>query len=117
MVSFVMLRRVALLRTDVSEELSASFIRVTPDTSRTVINLTGVPLEEAACSALNKGLNYAVAPGRIPAKDFLCGVEKAIGTLPEETAEDIDRRRSGSSKALVSRWTTSMVPNGELCGS
>jgi hypothetical protein len=48
-----------------------------------------VPLEEAACSALSKGLNYAVAPGCIPAKDFLCGVEKAIGTLPEETAEKI----------------------------
>jgi hypothetical protein len=46
-------------------------------------------LEETACSALSKGLNYAVAPGRIPAKDFLCGVEKAIGTLPEETAEEI----------------------------
>jgi hypothetical protein len=29
MVSFGMLRRVALVRTDVSEELSASFIRVT----------------------------------------------------------------------------------------
>jgi hypothetical protein len=25
----------------------------------------------------------------MPAKDFLCGVEKAIGTLPEETAEEI----------------------------
>jgi hypothetical protein len=60
-----------------------------PDTSRTVINLSGVPLEEAACSALSKGLNYAVAPGRIPAKDFLCGVKKATGTLPEETAEEI----------------------------
>jgi hypothetical protein len=48
-----------------------------------------VPLEEAACSALSKGLNYTVAPGRIPAKDFLCGVEKTIGILPEETAEEI----------------------------
>jgi hypothetical protein len=48
-----------------------------------------VPLEEAACSALSKGLNYAVALGGIPAKDFLCGVEKAKVTLPEETAEEI----------------------------
>jgi hypothetical protein len=30
-----------------------------------------------------------VAPGRIPAKDFLCGVKKAIVTLPEETAKEI----------------------------
>jgi hypothetical protein len=54
-----------------------------------VINLSGVPLEEAACSALSKGLNYAVAPGCISAKDYLCGVEKTIGTLPEEIAEEI----------------------------
>jgi hypothetical protein len=60
-----------------------------PDTSRTVINLSGVPLEEAACSSLSKGLNYAVAPGRIPAKDSLCGVEKAIVNLPKETEEEI----------------------------
>jgi hypothetical protein len=60
-----------------------------PDTSRIVINLCRVPLEEAVCSALSKGLNYAVAPGRIPAKNFLCGVEMAIGTLPDETAEEI----------------------------
>jgi hypothetical protein len=34
-------------------------------------------------------VRYPVAPGRIPAKDFLCGVEKTIGTLPEETAVEI----------------------------
>jgi hypothetical protein len=48
-----------------------------------------VPLEETACSAKSKGLNSAVAPERIPAKDFFYGVEKAIGTLPDETAEEI----------------------------
>jgi hypothetical protein len=73
-----------------------------PDTNRTVINLSGVPLEEAACSAMSKGLNYAVAPGRIPAKDFLCGVEKAIATLRRKS----NSRRSGSSKALASPRTT-----------
>jgi hypothetical protein len=29
--------------------------------------------------------------GGIPAKDFLCCVEKAIGTLPEETADEIQQ--------------------------
>jgi hypothetical protein len=48
-----------------------------------------LPLEEAACSALSKGLNYAVAPARILVKDFLCGVEKAIRTLPEEAVKEI----------------------------
>jgi hypothetical protein len=52
-------------------------------------NLSEVPLEEAACSALNKGLNYSVAPGHIPEKDFLCGVEKAIGQGPEGNTEEI----------------------------
>jgi hypothetical protein len=92
-----MLRRVTLVRTDVSEERSASIIKVIrfgelrtlADNSRTVMNLSGVLLEEAACSALNKDLNYAAHPGRIPVKDFFCGVEKAVGNLPEETAEEI----------------------------
>jgi hypothetical protein len=34
-----------------------------------------------ACSAL--------APVFVPVRDILCGVEKAIGALPEETAEEI----------------------------
>jgi hypothetical protein len=41
------------------------------------------------CSTLSKGLNFVVAPASFPVKDILCGVEKAIGALPEETAEDI----------------------------
>jgi hypothetical protein len=60
-----------------------------PDNSRTVINLSRVPLQEAACSALSEGLNYSVAPGRIPAQDFPCGVKKAIETHSEEAAEEI----------------------------
>jgi hypothetical protein len=48
-----------------------------------------VPPEEAACSALSKGLNYAVALVVLPVEDILSGVEKAIGNLPEETAEEI----------------------------
>jgi hypothetical protein len=46
-------------------------------------------MEEAACSALSKGLDYVVASAFVPVKDILCGVEKGIGALPEETAEEI----------------------------
>jgi hypothetical protein len=60
-----------------------------PDSSWTVINLSRVPLEEAACSDLSKGLIYAVTSELILVKDLLCGVGKAIGTLPEDTAEEI----------------------------
>jgi hypothetical protein len=42
---------------------------------------------ERHCSALSKGLKYAEDPRRIPVKDFLYGVEKAVGTLQKETAE------------------------------
>jgi hypothetical protein len=30
-----------------------------------------------------------VAPAFVPIKDILCGLEKAIGVLPEETVEEI----------------------------
>jgi hypothetical protein len=53
-----------------------------------VVNLSEVLLEAAACSALNKGLNYVVTPGAVLVDDILCGIEKAIGALLEETAEE-----------------------------
>ncbi|XP_023703193.1 uncharacterized protein LOC111862215 [Cryptotermes secundus] len=59
------------------------------DESKTVVNLSTVHLEEAAYSLLSKGLNFAVAPGSIPVKDILCGVEKAVMAVPEETTEEI----------------------------
>jgi hypothetical protein len=37
-----------------------------PDNKKTVVNLSEVPLSEAACSALSKGLNCAVAPAFVP---------------------------------------------------
>jgi hypothetical protein len=40
-------------------------------------------LEEAACSALSKGLNYAVTPRLSPIKDVLYGVEKQKGPYPK----------------------------------
>jgi hypothetical protein len=58
------------------------------DNGKMVVNLSEMPLEEAACSALSKGLNFAMAPASLPVKDNLCGV-KAIGTIPEEAAEEI----------------------------
>jgi hypothetical protein len=47
-----------------------------------VINLSSIPLEDTAYSALGKGLNYAVSPAVLPIEDFLTGVEKAIVFLP-----------------------------------
>jgi hypothetical protein len=49
-----------------------------PSDKRTVISLSGLPLEEKDSLALSKGQNYAVALVLIPIKDILCGVENAI---------------------------------------
>jgi hypothetical protein len=59
------------------------------DKKKIVVNLSEVPLDEEACSALSEGLNYAVALAFVPVNDILCRVEKATGALPEETAEEI----------------------------
>jgi hypothetical protein len=56
---------------------------------KTKINLSSVPLENAAHSALGKGLNYAVSPAVLPIEDFLTGVEKTIVSLPVEAAEEV----------------------------
>jgi hypothetical protein len=48
-----------------------------------------MPLEEAVCSALSKGLNYSVTPAVLHVEAVLCGVERVTtGALPEQTAED-----------------------------
>jgi hypothetical protein len=56
------------------------------DNKKTVVNLSKIS-KEAARSALSKGLNYAVAPAVLPVEDILCGVERAVGALPEEIAD------------------------------
>jgi hypothetical protein len=80
------------------------------DTKKTVINLSDVPLEESAVSALSKGLNYAVAPSRVPVKDIICGVEKAIKTLPIESAEEIRQE-------TVRILKRSHIPKNNLSGA
>jgi hypothetical protein len=59
------------------------------DNRRTLINRSNVPLRDAAYLTLGKVLNYALAPVVLPIEDFLRGVEKAIGFLSEEDAEEV----------------------------
>jgi hypothetical protein len=59
------------------------------DNRKPVVNLSDVTLEDAAYSALGKGLNYAVAHAVLPIEDFLSGEEKAVGALPEKAAEEV----------------------------
>jgi len=54
----------------------------------TVINLSGRILDDGLHSLLQKGLNYAVTPRNVPIEDLLAGVEKAVQSLPVESAEE-----------------------------
>jgi hypothetical protein len=56
---------------------------------RLVIDLSDMPLEDAACSVLSKGVNCAVTLAVMPPEDTLCEVGKSIGVLPQGAAEDI----------------------------
>jgi hypothetical protein len=59
-----------------------------------------MPLEEAACLALSKGLNYIVTPTILLVEDILCGVEKGIAALPEETAKKVQQETVRNLKGL-----------------
>jgi hypothetical protein len=80
------------------------------DNRKAVVKLSDVPLEDAAYSALSKGLNYAVAPAVLPIENFLGGVEKAVGTLPEEAAEEVRQETARILKAF-------RKPNDNLSGA
>jgi hypothetical protein len=94
---------VALIRTDVSEDRIAS-----------IINLSEAPLEEAAVSALSKGLNYAVTPGHMPVKDIICGVERQYEPCLLNLPRRSDRRPLGFSKAPAFPRTIYLLLNVRL---
>jgi hypothetical protein len=72
--------------------------------TRLVINLCYMLLENAACSALSKGLKYAVTPVVMPVEDNLCRVKNITGALPTDTAEEVQqetvRTLTGSCKPM-----------------
>ncbi len=56
---------------------------------KVIINLTDKQLDPPTISALKKGLNFAVAPNRIPTEKIISGVEAAIRRIPTDTSEEI----------------------------
>jgi hypothetical protein len=70
---------------------------------KAVVNHGDAALEDAAYSALGKGLNYAVIPASLPIEDFLSGVEKAVRALPEEAADEVRQDTVRILKAASSR--------------
>jgi hypothetical protein len=56
--------------------------------SKLVVNLSSVALTDAQCNVLSKGLNYAVAPARVPKFDYIKAVEStAVHLGPEKASE------------------------------
>jgi hypothetical protein len=51
--------------------------------------ISNVQTEDIVYLALSKSLNYAVTPAVVPIEGTLYCVEKALGALPEETAEEV----------------------------
>lgn len=54
-----------------------------------VVNLSSETLDEPICSVLNKTLNFAVAPTKVPFKEIICMVETALKDLPLSEAEEV----------------------------
>ncbi|GJQ68061.1 putative Rab GTPase-activating protein 1-like [Trypoxylus dichotomus] len=59
------------------------------DICKTVINLSTLQLSQEQTKVLAKGLNFAVAPTRIPKEEIITQVECVIPRLLAEEAEEI----------------------------
>ncbi|XP_049964591.1 uncharacterized protein LOC126485030 [Schistocerca serialis cubense] len=62
---------------------------LTLDRRRTVVNLSSHTLSEATTAMLAKGMNFAVAPKRVPKEDIIESVEASVRHLPQAEAEKI----------------------------
>ncbi|XP_071440274.1 uncharacterized protein [Hetaerina americana] len=60
-----------------------------PEKDRSVINFTDYQLTNAHISILSKGLNFAIAPTKIPKEEIVTEVEYAIRKLPKGDADEI----------------------------
>jgi hypothetical protein len=58
-------------------------------TKNLVINLSTHPIDENTTRLLEKGLNFAIAPRKIPFEDILCSIENSIKNLPDYAKEEI----------------------------
>jgi hypothetical protein len=59
------------------------------DKTSHIVNLADKILDGGTLELLEKGLNFVVAPKRIPLEDIICNVENVIKDLPENNVEDI----------------------------
>ena len=62
---------------------------------RWLVNRTSVTLTKPQNDVLRLGLNFALAPNRVPVKDFIAAVETATTKLDEDAADDLRMRVCG----------------------
>ncbi|KAL9954306.1 hypothetical protein ACROYT_G041825 [Oculina patagonica] len=77
----------------VREKHAAVSLADTPYVDKTnwVINLSSRSLSDAEIALLRKGLNFAVTPTNIPAKEIIASVESAVRQLNTEQADRVRR--------------------------
>ena len=74
-----------------------------------VINLSNFSFPPSVFSLLGKGLNFALAPRKIPVEDIICDVEFGIKNLPDKTKDMIRKdcavalRRAKSPRSNISK--------------
>ena len=61
----------------------------TRDPNRLVVNLSNIELNISSRTLLEKGLNFLIAPRRIPVEDIICSFKDSIKHLPENEAEEV----------------------------
>ncbi|CAH0718915.1 unnamed protein product, partial [Brenthis ino] len=66
---------------------------------QTVVNLSKQTLDESTIQVLSKGLNFAVAPTRIPYENIICAVEDALAKNSMKS-EDMEAIRQDVSSLL-----------------
>ena len=55
--------------------------------NKKVVNISSYELKKEEAEVLNKGLNFALAPSRIPNEEIICSLEDGIKTLNNEDKE------------------------------
>ena len=79
---------------------------------RWVLNRTSVTLTKPQNDVLRLGLNFALAPNRIPVKDFIAAVETATPKLDDNAADDLRMRICGVIRK-ANQWNPTCHDNRE----